>query len=93
MLAYAIHFLFCLVTGPLVRIKQALTRLKQEVQQMDVRIGVVCVLLFNIYKSLKHFHGTVMVVKLFSCNKKLTYFFFFRWSILFLWLKSVIAVP
>ncbi|XP_067040512.1 intraflagellar transport protein 57 homolog [Acropora muricata] len=27
--------------GPLVRIKQASTRLKQEVQQMDVRIGVV----------------------------------------------------
>lgn len=27
--------------GPLVRIKQALTRLKQEVQQMEVRIGVV----------------------------------------------------
>lgn len=31
----------CLHAGPLVRIKQALTRLKQEVQQMDVRIGVV----------------------------------------------------
>ena len=31
----------CFDAGPLVRIKQALTRLKQEVQQMDVRIGVV----------------------------------------------------
>ena len=33
--------------GPLVRIKQALTRLKQEVQQMDVRIGVVCLVTFT----------------------------------------------
>lgn len=38
----------CLLTGPLVRIKQALTRLKQEVTQMDVRIGVVCVVFLNI---------------------------------------------
>ena len=28
--------------GPLVRVKQALTRLKAECTQMDVRIGVVC---------------------------------------------------
>lgn len=38
---FNLFVMFCLDTGPLVRIKQALTRLKQEVQQMDVRIGVV----------------------------------------------------
>ena len=37
--------LICFDVGPLVRIKQALTRLKQEVQQMEVRIGVVCIVL------------------------------------------------
>ena len=42
-------FFVCLLTGPLVRIKQALTRLKQEVTQMDVRIGVVRVVFLNIY--------------------------------------------
>ena len=45
-------FFVCLLTGPLVRIKQALTRLKQEVTQMDVRIGVVCVVSLNIYQHL-----------------------------------------
>ena len=35
--------------GPLVRIKQALTRLKQEVQQMEVRIGVVSLMLFVLH--------------------------------------------
>ena len=38
---FNLFVMFHLDTGPLVRIKQALTRLKQEVQQMDVRIGVV----------------------------------------------------
>ena len=45
-------FFVCLLTGPLVRIKQALTRLKQEVTQMDVRIGVVRVVFLNIYQHL-----------------------------------------
>lgn len=45
-------FFVCLLTGPLVRIKQALTRLKQEVTQMDVRIGVVRVVFLNIYSHL-----------------------------------------
>lgn len=39
--------------GPLVRIKQALTRLKQEVQQMEVRIGVVCLVTQHSYKQLE----------------------------------------
>ena len=30
--------------GPLVRVKQALTRLKAECTQMDVQIGVVCMI-------------------------------------------------
>ena len=46
------YFFARLLTGPLVRIKQALTRLKQEVTQMDVRIGVVCVVSLNIYQHL-----------------------------------------
>ena len=29
-------------TGPLVKIKQSLTRLKKDTTQMDLRIGVVC---------------------------------------------------
>lgn len=34
--------------GPLVRIKQALTRLKSEVSQMELRIGVVCMCCYEI---------------------------------------------
>lgn len=45
-------FFVCLLTGPLVRIKQALTRLKQEVTQMDVRIGLVRVVFLKIYQHL-----------------------------------------
>jgi hypothetical protein len=37
---YLIHFTF---KGPLVRIKQALTRLKSDVSQMELRIGVVSI--------------------------------------------------
>ena len=37
--------------GPLVRIKQALTRLKQEVQQMDVRIGVVSLVVLSLRRN------------------------------------------
>jgi estrogen-related receptor beta like 1 len=33
--------------SPLVKIKQALTKLKMETSQMDVRIGVVCIMLFT----------------------------------------------
>ena len=52
MLSLKKSFFVCLLTGPLVRIKQALTRLKQEVTQMDVRIGVVRVVSLNIYQHL-----------------------------------------
>lgn len=34
-------FAFFFLTAPLVKIKQALTKLKQETIQMDIRIGVV----------------------------------------------------
>jgi hypothetical protein len=36
-----------IILGPLVRIKQSLTRLRQEVQQMEVRIGVVSTPVYN----------------------------------------------
>jgi hypothetical protein len=39
--------------GPLVRVKQALTRLKSECTQMDVRIGVVSIV--------KHVHQTLIL--------------------------------
>lgn len=34
-------FAFSFLTAPLVKIKQALTKLKQETIQMDIRVGVV----------------------------------------------------
>jgi hypothetical protein len=48
---YLIYFTF---KGPLVRIKQALTRLKSDVSQMELRIGVVSILSIDVVYD---FHG------------------------------------
>ena len=45
--------------GPLVRVKQALTRLKAECTQMDVQIGVVCSI-----KTQEELHTTQTAIRL-----------------------------